>query len=58
MKEYGVICILLVTACFSEGDELPSAWSSTKRLLAMHCHQALATFGQVIVRWQITILKF
>ena len=24
----------------------------------MRCHQAIATFGQAIARWQITILQF
>ena len=32
MEEYELSSILPVTACFSEGDEIPSAWSSTKRL--------------------------
>ena len=30
----------------------------SKRLFAIRCHQALATFGQAIARWQIQILKF
>ena len=32
MEEYKIVHILPVTACFSEGDEHPSAWSLTKRL--------------------------
>ena len=33
-NEYKIVHILPVTACFSEGDEHPSAWSLTKRLLS------------------------
>ena len=32
MIKFGFVYILPVTARFSEGDELPSAWSLTKRL--------------------------
>ena len=37
MEEYEFVYILPVTVYFSEGDEHPSAWSLTKRLLPIDC---------------------
>ena len=48
-NEYnGVYAILAITACFSEGEKLPSAWSSTKRLLEI---QSIAFFVQAIASY-------
>ena len=42
MEEYKIVNILPITACFSEGDEHPSAWSLTKRLLPIDCLEVQA----------------
>ena len=48
MEEYKIMHILPVTACFSEGDEHPSTWSLTKRLLGSpsDCFQSIASFSK------------
>ena len=48
MEENGIICIMPVTAYFSEDDELPSAWSSTKRLPSNRLLGSLSDWFQSI----------
>ena len=55
--KYGISDILPVTACFSEGDELSSAWSLTKRLLSNRllgspsdCFQSIARLSKRLLR--------
>ena len=49
--KYRISGILPVTASSSEGDELPSAWSPTKRLLPIDCPNIQAIAFQSIA-WE------